>query len=196
MTSHRMTGHSDRSGPGGRTLLLATGAVIGAGALAWVAWTAEQRAIARRPPDSAPQRARRAGRAGEGAAQSAAVTLALPPRAVFDAIGAYDVGATAGDAPGLPLARALLGDDATRFDPVQHDGADVVSWRTEDGSCLVKLVLRPARGGGMTSLTAIIAREDDRTIPRPGFGTGAKTRLRQALTRFRMWVETGELARA
>lgn len=180
---------------GARGLILATGAAVGLGALAFAAWSADKRAIAARPRDSAPPRARKLGLSEEAAA-STAVTIALPLPQLLRAITDYRSDALVEDHPGQGLARELLDDDQARFRPIEHDGDDVVSWRTEDGSWLVKLILRPVRGGRMTALTAIVAREDGRPAPMSLFGPGRRTRLKQALTRFRMWVETGELARA
>lgn len=68
-----------------------------------------------------------------------------------------------------------------------------MSWRTADDDWLVKVALRPIRGGQTTAVTAIVARSDDRRVH---FRTSAQGRLSQALSRFRMWLETGELARA
>jgi hypothetical protein len=179
----------------GRALILATGAALGLGTLAYVAWSAEQRSLAARPRDSAPSRTRRMGLA-EGSAASTAVTIMAPPSGVLRAITDYRAEALVEDRPGQVLARELLGDDHALFRPIEHDGDEVVSWRTEDDAWLVKLVLRPVRGGGMTSVTAIVAREDDRPAPLSMFGPAKGEGLRQALTRFRMWVEAGEEARA
>lgn len=166
------------------TLAVTTGVVLGLGTLAWMLWRIEQHALAARPRDSAPSRTRKGGLA-EGSAISTAATIAAPVPRILDRVAAT----TEGEA----LARDLLGEDAASFRPIEHLGDDVVSWRTEDETWLVKLILRPARSGRMTAVTAIVAREDDGSIH---FRSRARTRLAQALTRFRMGLEAGELARA
>lgn len=163
---------------------MAGGVALGLGALAWMAWSMEQRTIAARPRDSAPSRTRKGGLA-ENSAISTAATIAAPVPQVLDSLALSQ--------DGEALARDLLGDDQARFLPIEHQGDDVVSWRTEDDAWLVKLVLRPVQGGRMTAVTAIVAREDDGRIH---FRSGAQGKLGQALTRFRMWLEAGELARA
>lgn len=168
----------------GNALVLTTGVAIGLGALAWMAWSAEQRSLAARPRDSAPSRSRK-GSLSEGSSISTAATIAAPVPRVMQCI--------TDRSEGEALARGLLGDDAAEFRAIEHQGDDVVSWRTADDSWLVKLVLRPVRGGRMTAVTAIVACEDDGSSQ---LRSGATAALGRALTRFRMWMETGELARA
>ncbi|RYI32827.1 MAG: hypothetical protein EON48_04150 [Acetobacteraceae bacterium] len=172
-------------------LRIVAGAVLGVGAVALVAFMAEQRAVAQRPKDSAPSRTRKLGLA-DAMAASTAVTVALPLTEVQDAIARE----RPEEGGGQSLAHALLGDDKAGFQPIEHQGDDVISWRTEDGGTLVKLILRPVRGDRMTSVTAIVAREEGSSLRLPLFGATQRTRLKQALTRFRMQLETGETAQA
>jgi hypothetical protein len=120
----------------------------------------------------------------QGGSVSAAVTIAAPLLVVLRAVGDFR--------DGQGLAKDLLGDKDARLRPVEHEGDEVLAWRTEDEAWLVKAILRPVRGGGMTAVTAIVAREHPGSL----VGTRAKTTIKEALTRFRMWLETGEQARA
>lgn len=90
-----------------RTAVLATGVAVSVGALAFMLWSAEQRALAARPRDSAPSRVRKAGLA-EGSALSAAVTITATPRQIIESVTRHEDGeALARDIQGMKRPRSF-----------------------------------------------------------------------------------------
>lgn len=138
----------------------------------------------RRPADSAPGSASKRG-FGADKVVATAVTIHAPQDRVIEAL-----------AEDSELPAAMIGQRGISLAPVDHvDGSDVLSWRTEDGN-LVKLRVRPVRGGAFTAVTGILALEGGRlgAAIAPLFGQSPRQALRHALTEVRMRIEAGEIA--
>lgn len=170
-----------------RALQIAGLAALGLGAAIVVGRLAQARDPGL-PRDSAPIRSQRS-RFGTDTVVSTAITVHGTPEVVLAALDT---------AIGKGLAQGMIGAPESQLHRVPHDTPDVLSWRTEDGSTLVKLMLRPARGGRMTAITGIVSVEDAGVLTRLGsaLGKGPHIALKHALTEFRMRFETGETARA
>jgi hypothetical protein len=139
-----------------------------------------------RPPDSAPGNAAKRG-FGADKVVASAVTIHAAQDRVIEALA---------NDPDLPAAMA--GQPGISLTPIDHaDGSDILSWRTEDGD-LVKLRVRPVRGGAFTAVTGILALEGGRlgAAIAPLVGKSPKQSLRHALTEARMRIEAGEVALA
>jgi hypothetical protein len=171
-----------------RALQVAGVAAISLGAILAFNRLAQGSDTTPRPRDSAPTRAQRQTW-GDDTVLSAAVTVNGTPEAVLAALE---------EAIGHGLATGMLGTPDITLNRIPHDTPDVISWRSEDGTTLVKLMLRPVRDGRMTALTGLVSIEDAGVMARlkSKLGRGPKSELKHALTEFRMRFETGETARA
>jgi hypothetical protein len=139
-----------------------------------------------RPADSAPGSAAKRG-FGADKVVATAVTIHASQDRVIAALT---------EDKGLPAA--MVGQPGIPLTPIDHaDGSDILSWRTGEGD-LVKLRVRPVRGGAFTAVTGILALEGGRlgAAIAPLIGKSPRQTLRHALTELRMRVEAGEVALA
>lgn len=189
MTGLQKAGHSPEPARSGWRTVVVVG--VGLLSVALVARETARRNILSRPRDSAPASLRKMG-LGDGSLAESCVTLAAPVADVTVTADRQGVEALVSGGRVVLSAQELGGEDAGRFDLVQHqieEGATQLSWRGETGGPHIALTFRPVRGGRMTAVQASLSHH-------PRVDAGAQTRLHRALTRFRMQCETGELARA